>query len=478
MSALAMSSASISAGTVRNLLRQGGAAFSRAQHDAALAAYESALVLEPNNEGALFGAASCLHALGSLDRAADLFGRLADAHPQKAMYRYNQGYSLLHDAQYDAAARVLDECRRRIDDPHVKANLAIALQYATKRDLESAASLLEQAATALPDDHDVQRNLGLLRLLKGEYEAGWRLHERRATLLSAVNSTAAPLWRGDSLAGRTLLLWHEQGLGDSLQFVRYLPLVAARAQAEGGTVVFQPPRQLYRLFACSFASLAPCLTVLPQEQPVVAFDAHCSLLSLPERMRTTLATIPVDIPYLRADPEVAARWQQHLGAERRLKVGLVWASDARSGSTANARQAYARRSLTLEQLRPLLGIAGILYCSLQKGEPAEQAQAMAGRDNFVDLTAGIADFADTAALAAQLDLVITVDTSVCHLAGGMGLETWLLNRRDACWRWLVGRDDSPWYPTLTQYRQSGQGEWGDVVARVTHDLKARVAGRG
>ncbi len=463
---------------VGRLLRQAGSAFGGGRHRDALGLYESALVLEPANEIALFGAASCLHALGELPRAARMFERLADSHPRKVMYRYNQGYSLLLDAQYDAAARVLGECNGRIDDPHVKANLAIALQYATERDLETAGKLLEQAASALPNDSDVQRNLGLLRLLAGDYESGWRLHERRATLQSAVASTSAPLWRGESLAGTTLLLWHEQGLGDSLQFVRYLPLVARRAQAEGGTVLFQPPPSLYRLFALSFADLAPGLTVLPPERQITSFDSHCSLLSLPERMHTMLATVPAEMPYLHADPAATAEWRQRLGADRRVKVGLVWGSDSRSGSTAIARQAYARRSLTLEQMRPLFAITGVVYCSLQKGEPAAQAQAMAGRDNFVDLTGGITDFADTAALAANLDLIVTVDTSVCHLAGGLGLETWLLNRRDACWRWLVGRADSPWYPTLIQYRQSTQGEWGDVVACVAQDLQARSTANG
>ena len=467
------STAAITSGTVRNLLRQAGSAFGSARHDAALAAYESALVLDPANETALFGKASCLHALGDLPRAAGLFGRLADSHPQKVMYRYNQGYSLLLDAQYDAAVGVLRECSRRIDDPHLKANLAIALEHATQRDLPAARRLLEEAAPALPGDAQVQANLAYLRLMMGDYEAGWRQHERRAILQSAVASTAAPLWQGESLAGKTLLLWHEQGLGDSLQFVRYLPLAAQRAAAEGGKVVFQPPQSLYRLFAYSFAGLAPVAEVLAPDQPVGQFDVHCSLMSLPERMHTTLATVPSAGPYLRADPGAILQWQQRLAGDPNMKVGLVWGGDSRQGHDPIFQRADRRRSTTPEQLSALFKIPGVSCYSLQKGEPAKLGLALRGRDNFFDYTEDLQDFADTAALAANLDLVVTVDTSVCHLAGALGREVWLLNRWDTCWRWMAGRDDSPWYPTLTQYRQAKPGDWSAAISRVANDLRGR-----
>lgn len=458
----------------RSLVRQAGAAFAAGQHGEALRLYETALRFDARNERALFGAASCHHALGDLPRAAALFGSLAKAHPEKAMYHYNQGYSLLQDAQYDAAAKILRKCCERIQDPHVKANLAIALESTSNRDLASARRLLEEAAASLMNDASVQSNLAYLQLLMGDYAAGWRQHERRAILQRVIASTPVPLWQGESLAGKTLLLWCEQGLGDSLQFVRYLPLVARRAVADGGSVAFQPPPSLYRLFATSFLALAPAVTILSPDEPVTQFDVHCSLMSLPERMHTTVDTVPAEIPYLHAEPLAVAQWQERLSTANGMKVGLVWGGDSGKGHDPIFQRADRRRSTSLEQFALLFDIPGITYFSLQKGEPANQARSMSGRSNFIDYTDELLDFADTAALTANLDLVITVDTSVCHLAGGLGCEVWLLNRWDACWRWLLGRDDSPWYPTLTQYRQTIHGDWSDVVSRIARDLRLRV----
>ena len=158
-----------------------------------------------------------------------------------------------------------------------------------------------------------------------------------------------------------------------------------------------------------------------------------------------------------------------------MKVGLVWGGDSRQGHDPIFQRADRRRNITPEELIPLFGIPGINYYSLQKGEAANQARTFAGYDNFIDVTDEIQDFADTAALTSNLDLVITVDTSVCHLAGGLGREVWLLNRWDTCWRWMVGSEASPWYPTLKLYRQSKQGIWDDVVMRIAEALKERVA---
>lgn len=450
-------------------------AYAAGQHGEALRLYDASLRFDAGNELALFGTASCHHALGNLPRAAELFECLAAAHPEKVMYRYNQGHSLLLDAQYDAAAEILWECFNRLQDPHVKANLALALESTSNRDLITARRLLEEAAASLTSDSNVQGNLAYLRLLMGDYETGWRQHERRQILQSAIASTPVPLWRGDSLAGKTLLLWSEQGLGDSLQFVRYLPLIARRAIVEGGTVVFQPPAALYRLFATSFASLVPIVTILSKDQPVTQFDLHCSLMSLPERMHTTIDTVPADIPYLHAESVAVAHWRNRLSPTRGMKVGLVWGGDSRKGHDPIFQRADRRRSIAFERLQPLLDLPEITYFSLQKGEPSNEARTMAGRSNFIDYTGELLDFADTAALAANLDLVITVDTSVCHLAGGMGRDVWLLNRWDTCWRWLVGREDSPWYPTLTMYRQTILGDWTDVVARIANDLRLKVS---
>jgi hypothetical protein len=457
---------------LNDLLRQAGALYAARRFADALAAYESALEVAPESELAMFGAASCQHGLGDLPRASESFGRLADRYPSKPVYRYNQGYSCLLDARYDEAEPILRDCMARIDDPHVKANLAIALENASSRDLTAARLLLEEAAARLPGDPVVQTNLAQVLLLMGEYEHGWRLNEQRLLLPGAAPDTPVPLWQGESLRGKLLALLHEQGLGDSLQFVRYLPALAQRAAADGGRVVFQPPESLYRLFATSFAGLAPSVTILRSDEVGGPPDAWCPLMSLPERMHTTLATVPSQIPYLHAAPDARAQWQERLRRHAGLKVGLVWGGESRKNLDPIFQRADRRRSTTLEQLAPLFEIPGVVYYSLQKGEPARQAHAMPARANFLDYTEELNDFADTAALAANLDLVITVDTSVCHLAGGLGIEVWLLNRWDTCWRWMLDRDDSPWYPTLTQYRQQTPGDWAGVIRRIGSDLRA------
>ena len=460
--------------TIPGLLRQAGVAFGGKRFAESLGLYQKALELDPRHETARFGSASCHHALGDLERAAELFGSLTESHPDNVSYRYNHAHCLLLDFRYDEAAQILQRCIGESDDPHIAANLGLALPHTRDRRIDAARSFLESGAARLPADNEVQANLAYLRLLMGDFAGGWSLHERRVILQAAIASTAVPLWRGESLAGRTLLLWSEQGLGDSLQFVRYLPMIAQRLRADGGTrLLLQTQPSLRRLFATSFPSIGCPFSFVEQgAQPAPRFDAHCSLMSLPERMRTTLETIPNRVPYLRADPAEAGKWKGRLDSVPGLKVGLVWAGDSRKAHAPIFERSDRRRSTSLAALTPLLDVPGVSFVSLQKGEPANQVRAMIPRPNFLDFTGELNDFADTAALSVNLDLVITVDTSVCHLAGALGREVWLLNRWDTCWRWLLDRDDSPWYPTLRQYRQTIRGQWSDVIERIASDLRA------
>jgi tetratricopeptide (TPR) repeat protein len=432
----------------RRLLSQAGSALAAGRYDVALPVYEAILASNPGHELARFGQATCLHALGRLADAARLFGELADRHPANAGYRYNQGYSLLVDARYTEAARVLDECARRVDDPHVRANLALALMNAPVRELDRARTLLAEAAARLPDDPAVQLNLAHLLLLTGDYAAGMRQHERRPIRgQPGVPEDCTP-WRGEPLGGRTLFVWPEQGFGDSLHFARYLIPLASRAKSERATVLFRPLPALGRLFAHSFASLTPDVHVIDAGEEPRQAQLHCSLVSLPERLHESVAGIPDFVPYVHAEPALVAHWRGRTQSLRGLKVGLVWSAATHDSIDPVSRQAYLRRNLALAQLRPLLDVGGVTFVSLQKGQPAAEAGAMTGRDNFIDWTDALTDFAETAALIANLDLVVTVDTAVCHLAGAMGQDVWLMNRRDADWRWELDRDESTWYPTL------------------------------
>ena len=263
-----------------------------------------------------------------------------------------------------------------------------------------------------------------------------------------------------------LLLHAEQGQGDTLQFCRYATMLGSR-----GRIILEAPGPLVRLLG----SLRGVEQLVRQGDPLPRFDLHCSLLSVPLICQTTLGTIPAEAPYLSADPVQAAAWRERLASLPGLKVGLVWAG----GSRPEQPETLAidrRRSMPLATMAPLGEVTGCSFVSLQKGEPAHQsAQPPPGL--FVhDFTAELADFADTAALIEALDLVISVDTAVVHLAGALGKPVWLLNRFDSCWRWLLDRDDSPWYPTLRQFRQTVPGDWDRVLHRVSMELARLVAG--
>jgi hypothetical protein len=336
-----------------------------------------------------------------------------------------------------------------------------------RRTGEAEASYRE-ALRLKQDFADAHVNLGYALLLAGRYEEGWREHEwrwRGRHLRAGARGFTAPLWCGDPIGTRTLLLHSEQGLGDTLQFCRYAALIEP-----GARVVLEVPPPLTRLMA----SLPGDALIVAHGEPLPAFDLHCPLLSLPLAFGTTLEKIPAGVPYLAADLGAAAEWRRWLAALPGLRVGLVWAGGARRESPDLA-AVDARRSMSLATMAPLGEIDGVSFVSLQKGPPALQATSPPTGLSLVDPTSHLEDFADTAALVDGLDLVISVDTSVAHLAGAMGKPVWLLNRFDTCWRWLQDRDDSPWYPTLRQFRQREPGDWKAVMLAVRAALEVEAA---
>jgi hypothetical protein len=241
---------------------------------------------------------------------------------------------------------------------------------------------------------------------------------------------------------------------------------------EGGRLVFEVPASLKRVMAS--LALPAGARVIARGDPIPPFDLHCALLSLPAILGTTLDTIPTT-PYLTPDPPAAKHWRERLRGRPGLKVGLVWSGGQRP-EQPGAAAIDRRRSVTLAAMAPLAEVPGITFISLQKGPPAAQAAAPPSGMTILDITAELDDFADTAALMDDLDLVISVDTSVAHLAGALGKPVWLLNRFDTCWRWLLDRDDSPWYPTLRQFRQPAPGDWASVMRAIRDALHAMASG--
>jgi hypothetical protein len=300
-------------------------------------------------------------------------------------------------------------------------------------------------------------------LRAGRYEEGWREYEWRwktHQLASSVRDFSQPRWEGGALDGRVLLVHAEQGFGDTLQFCRY-------AKRVEGRVVLEVPSALVGLMQ----SMGGGVQVVAKGDVLPAFDVHCPMMSLPVLIETAPDPVSNAAPYLHAAPERAADWQARLAELPGLRVGLVWAGGARPDQpTLGA--VNRRRSMTLAALAPLSAIAGVRLVSLQKGGPAEEVSQAPSGMQIHDFTAELHDFSDTAALIEALDLVISVDTAVAHLAGGLGKPVWLMNRFDSCWRWLTERRDSPWYPTLVQYRQPAPGDWDSVVADVACDLAA------
>lgn len=476
-------------------------------HRDAARCYEQAIRLKPAYGKAYFARGLCLAELGQpgealqcLDRAVELDPEFAEAHLKRALVLAGQGRAdealrsydraiavrpglvdawidkgaLLHDLErFGDALGCFDAALRHApDSAQALYNKACCLRDLGR--VDESVRCFDACIAADPQLVSAYWNKGLVKLLLGDYSEGWRLYEwrNRDPRKKAVRDYPQPrLWSPGDLAGRTVLVYHEQGFGDAIQFCRYVPLL----RQSGARVVFEVPPGLVSLMR----SLKCDCTVVGAGEPLPRFDAHCPAMSLPLVFGTTLPTIPAAVPYLFAEREKAALWERRLGPRRGLRVGLAWSTghDERRRDIAEQK----RRDIALSALRSL-NVDGVDFHSLQVGAAAvAQLRALeAARwdgPKIVDVTEGIRDFSDTAALIENLDLVVSVCTSVAHLSGAMGRKTWVLLQQRADWRWLLERSDSPWYPTVTLFRQSAFNDWTNVVAEVRGRLAELVAGR-
>ena len=424
---------------------------------------ERALVHEPAN-------ADALHSLGETWQSEERFSEATEAY-QRALTAdpghikaLNMLGSVFHlTGRFDAA----EECYRKAlalkpDTLTVLNNLGAV--YQSQGRFSEAAEVLRRAIAVDPGYADGHWNLALSLLACGEYREGWQEYEWRFKKTSPVaeRQFPQPRWDGSHLGGRTIILHCEQGLGDTIQFIRYATLVAGL----GGRVVVECQAPTLKRLVAGVAGVS---SVVAAAESLPPFDCHAPLLSLPLIFRTTLADIPAEIPYLHADPADVAVWRARTGSSDILKVGLVWSG--RQNLALNR-----KRTCNLDTFAPLAAIPDIIFYSLQIGDGAEQASAAPAGMRLEDLTAHIRDFADTAALIANLDLVISIDTSVVHLAGAMGKPTWLLLPDAPDWRWMPNREDNPWYPGMRLFRQSMPGDWHGVMEQVASAL-GRLASR-
>ena len=434
----------------------------------ALRRLEHAVELNPGHWESLNSLGSVLFRLGRLDAAAAVFREALELKPDSPDVLNNLGIVLRLQNHFDGSIACLARALKlqpRFTEAFV--NLGNSLYDIGM--LRETITVLERAVGLKSDYPDLRKNLGIALLAAGRFEEGWREYEWRwqGTYMGpARRDFSRPQWKGEAAEGRVLLIHAEQGFGDTLQFCRYVPLAAAR----GLRVALMAPPELVRLLE----TLDGVETLLPMDRPLPEFDLHCPMMSLPLAFGTRLDNIPAAVPYLFPEREALLAWNKRLPEDLsgRLRVGLVWSGRARLHSAVHA-AVNLRRSVTPEVLAPLLDVPGVQFFSLQKDGPPAPPEF-----GLIDLMEECRDFADTAAFIANLDLVVSVDTAVVHLAGALGKPVWVLNRFDSCWRWLRDRDDSPWYPTLRLFRQVRPGDWEGVIARVREELEGVAATAG
>lgn len=473
------------------------------QHEDALSPKQKVIALFPNEAAGFFNLGNSLIDLGRSVPAANSFRRAIQLKPLFAEAHGHLGdalQALQQNEDAETSCRISIEIKPdcaesynylgntlRMQGKLFEARLCYDRAITLERDFpkahcnrgvvlydlgqfDCALESFERAIEISPHYAEANWNKSLALLLGGDLGHGWELYEWRQKGKN-VDTTGfeKPLWLGkDSISGKTILLRNEQGLGDFIQFCRYVPMV----ESLGARVILETPEPLLT----TISTLKGNFNILRVGDPAPYFDFQCPIMSLPFAFGTTLSTIPCSNPYLFADPRKVDLWNKVLGEKTRLRVGLVWSG----GFRPNRPDLWAvneRRNIKLSMLSSFKSL-NVEFYSLQKGQPAEselaeQRKSCWSGPDIQDFTSELKDFSDTAALIANLDLVISVDTSTAHLAAALGKEVWILNRRDTCWRWLLDRSDSPWYPTVTLIRQPTVGDWHSVISLVHVKLAER-----
>jgi tetratricopeptide (TPR) repeat protein len=441
----------------------GGVRQDRGELDSAEECFRAALRLQPDLAPAIQNLGHVLRLQGRLEEAERHCRRAIELDPASASAWSNLATVVGQRGDLHAAEAL---CRNAIglDRTCIAAHCNLGSVLRQQARMPEAEASYREALKLDPASDHTRYDLAILALLQGSYAEGLELYESRfrcrtpefaATRDSHAKAAGVPAWRGEPLAGKRIYVWSEQGLGDALMVMRYLPLLQARGAA---VVTVQCDATLVRVMRAMGVD-----DVVTEISPVARdrFDMQCSMMSLPFLFGTRSETIPNAVPYLDVPPDLCASWSARLAGVSRPRIGVAWAGNRTLSDDA-------RRSIRLTEFAPLLRRRDVRWISLQKGEGAAQwDQASREPSPFID---ACNDFMDTAGLIANLDLVVTVDTAVAHLAGALGRRVYLLNRFGSEWRWGLEREDSPWYPTLRQFRQRRPGEWSDVIARVGQAL--------
>jgi len=454
--------------TIPETLERARQLLASGQPDQAEALCRQALLAVPDQPDVLHALATISAQRGEIARAVVFLERAAgspNASPEVFGFLC-QLYRTL--GRHDEARRAGREALRR-PGHSARAAFNLAMVHVESKEFDEAATCLLHALALDPNFPPARLELGHLLLRNGEFKAGWLEYEWRFRLehsRDALPKINAPQWNGMRLPNGRVLLIGDQGYGDTIQFARYIPWVSQRV----GEVVLGCCQELLSLIS----QLPGIHSAFVRWEDIPGFSAFCPLSSLPHVFGTELETIPASTPYLKADPQKVARWSERIRAaagDGALKVGIAWAGRP---SHPNDRA----RTLRWSQLQPLTRIPGVALVSLQKEIPAADRAEFPGGLGALDFSAELGDFSDTAAVIESCDLVVTIDSSAAHLAGALGKPAWVMLPWVGDWRWLLDRDDTPWYPTLRLFRQPSRGDWTATIARVAQELATlQSAGR-
>ena len=447
-------------GNVRTWNSLGALLFEAGIFDEAMECYTKAISARPSFADSCNSRGLVLQKLGRFEEAIADHRRAVSLKPDFPEALTALGTALRQNGQLDEAIGCYERALA-LRPEHADAWTFLGAALLEKGDLERGITMHRRAIALRPEHPEAHLNLAFALLAQGNFRDGWPEYEwrrRQKNSSEAQRDFGRPQWHGEDLGGRRILVHAEQGFGDAMQFVRYVPLISGR----GGKVVLECYDEMRRLLS----GVDGIEQIVSTGKPLPAFDLHCPMLSLPLAFGTTMESIPSQCPYLFPDPMLKEQWAKRVSSPaNELKVGLVWAGRAAHMNDRN-------RSIPLRMIRALAEIRGVRYFSLQKGDsPAHERSDEAGFE-IIDWTEELTDFADTAALVANLDLVICVDTAIAHLAGALGKSAWVLLPHPADFRWLLDREDSPWYPTLRLFRQRRAGDWAEPVARVAGELSA------
>lgn len=422
--------------------------------------YRQAHRIQPESHSYLNNLGNIQRARGRIDEAETCYRRSLEIAPHAIESRINLGVALSDLSRLEESETLLREVVAiRPDIPDAHLNLGTTLTRLGRWD--EAIACYEEAVRLRPEYPEARRNRAMDWLGRGDYKRGWPEYEWRWRCHGKGFPVGdRPIWNGEDLRGRRIVLHAEQGLGDTLQFVRY----AERVQRQGADVTLACPRPLLRLLErCPGIDRAVAVG-----SPLPATDFQALLMSLPANFGTTLATVPAEVPYLSTDPAEVERWKLRLGPDSGLRVGIAWQGNPRYPGDS-------RRSFPLEAFAQPAGLPGIRLIRLQHGPGSEQIERLGCRFEVEDLFGreGMSDwdFLDSAALIENLDLVVTADSAVGHLAGALGVPVWVALPYASEWRWLRDREDSPWYPTMRLFRQRSAGDWDGVFARISEELR-------